>query len=51
MTDTFNYVFTFINGAYSVIVSNWITAIPVAIFLVYVGRDIINYLKKVLKGG
>lgn len=51
MTNTFNYVFQFINGAYGLIVSNWITAIPVAIFLIYLARDIIESLKKMLKGG
>ena len=51
MTNTFNYVFQFINGAYGLIVSNWMTAIPVAIFLIYLARDVFNYLKKMVKGG
>lgn len=49
MTDTYNYVFQFINGAYRLVVSNWITAIPVAIFLIYLSRAILDYLRKMLK--
>ena len=51
MTDTYAYVFQFINGAYRFVVSNWITAIPVGIFLIYLARYVFNYLKKMLKGG
>lgn len=51
MTDTYVYLFQFINGAYGFVVSNWITAIPVGIFLIYLARDIIESLKKMLKGG
>lgn len=51
MTETYNYIFQFINGAYRLVVSNWITAIPVGIFLIYLAREIYTYLKKMLKGG
>lgn len=51
MSDTYYYVFQFINGAYRMVISNWITAIPVAIFLIFLARDLFVYLKKILKGG
>lgn len=51
MTETYNYVFQFINGAWRLVVSNWMTAIPVALFLIYLARDVFVYLKRMLKGG
>lgn len=51
MNTSFNAVFQFITGVYNVMVSNWIMAIPLAIWLIFLAREMFNQIKKIVKGG
>lgn len=49
MTTSLNAIFLFITGVYNVMVSNWITAVPVAITLIYLARKIYITIRSYVK--
>lgn len=51
MIDSVNIVLGWCNYWFQAMASNWIFCIPIALYILYLARDVFVYVRKMLKGG